>query len=222
MNEKTKRICVAGLGQFGLHLARILATDCEVLALDARQNVVNAVADDVQRALVLDLRDYNSLASVVNADFDEAIVCLGKSMEASILCTLHLRKIGVRVVRSKAVSDDHAAILKAVGASEVIFPEREIASRIAAQIVNPNLLDFVPVGGDYRVIELMPPESFCKKTLRELDVRNTYGIFVIAIKELIPPRFVLLPRPDFTIKATDILVVIGKNEDLAKLERQES
>lgn len=217
MSKKRKHVCVVGLGRFGTALASALAETCEVLAIDRDEAAVNAISDKVQHALVLDARDPASLGSAVTGDFDEAVVSLGGSMEASILCTLHLKRLGVASIRAKAVNDDHATILEAVGATRVFFPERETARRVAAQIAHPNLLDFVPLEEDYRVMEIAPPELFVGKTLKDLQIRNRFGVFVIAIKEIVPPRFVFLPDPAFTVKPSDILVVIGREKDLSKV-----
>jgi trk system potassium uptake protein TrkA len=211
---RKKHICVIGLGEFGTELAKELSRQCEVLALDRDENRVNVIVDFVQRALILDVRDFAGLSSVVTTDFDEAIVSIGEDLEASILCTLHLRKIGVRSIQAKAKTEDHAAILRSVGATEVIFPERETARRVAAKIINPNLLDFVPLEADYRVMDVAPPDAFYGSSLEELNLRKRFGIFVIAVRELVPPRFVFLPDPSFVIKPSDVLVVIGRERDL--------
>jgi trk system potassium uptake protein TrkA len=145
---------------------------------------------------------------------------MGESLESSILATLHLKKIGVKRIWAKATTEDHAAILRAIGAGEVIFPERETARRLAAQLINPNLLDFIPLEEDYRVMDVAPPDNFCGRTLVELDLRRKFGVFVLAIKELVPTRFVFLPPPDFVIKPSDILVMIGKEADLVRLREQ--
>jgi len=213
MKEK-KHICVIGLGEFGSELAKELSRQCEVLALDRDENRVNAVVDEVQRAVILDVRDFAGLSSVVTPDFDEVIVSIGEDLEASILCTLHLKKIGVRSIQAKAKTEDHAAILRSVGATEVIFPERETARRVAARIINPNLLDFVPLEADYRVMDVAPPDAFYGSSLLELNLRKRFGIFVLAIRELVPQRFVFLPDPGFVIKPSDVLVVIGREKDL--------
>jgi len=181
---------------------------------------VEAILDKVQRALILDVRDYNALSSVVTEDFDEAIVSMGESLESSILAALHLKKIGVKRIWAKATTEDHAAILRAIGASEVVFPERETARRLASQLINPNLLDFIPLHEDYRVMDVAPPDSFYGRTLVELDLRKRYGVFVLAIKELAPMRFVFLPPPEFVIKPSDILVVIGKEQNLIALREK--
>lgn len=219
MKKYRKLICVIGLGQFGSELARELAHRCEVLALDNNEDRVNAITDSVQRAMIVDARDFTGLSSLVRDDFDEAIVSLGESMEASVLCTLHLKKIGLNTIRAKAVSEDHASILRAVGASETIFPERETARRVAAQIVNPNLLDFVPLGEDFEVMDVGVPDAFIGKSLLNLKLRERFGVFVIAVKELIPPKFVFLPGPDFVIKPSDVLVMIGKEADLVRIQQ---
>lgn len=216
---RRKRICVVGLGQFGNALARALAKESDVLALDSNEDRVNQIAEDVQRALIIDARDSQSLRLVVDADFDDAIVSLGESVEASILCTLHLKNIGVASIRAKAVSEDHASILRAVGATETIFPERETALRIAAQIVNPNLLDFIPLAEDFEVMDVAPPDSFHGHTLRDLNIRDRFGVFAIAVKELVPERFVFLPGPNFVIKPSDVLVLIGRHPDLGRLQQ---
>lgn len=221
MKGDKKLICVIGLGQFGGELATELAKHCEVLALDIREDLVNGIADHVQRAMILDVRDFASLKSLVNSDFDEAVVSTGESLEASILCTLHLKRIGLKTIRVKATSKDHAEVLKAVGATETIFPERETARRIAAQIVNPNLLDFIPLAEDFEVMDVAPPDWFHGCTLKDLSVRDRFGVFVIAVKEIVPERFVFLPGPDFVVKPSDILVMIGREADLQRL-RQDS
>jgi len=214
-----KHIVVIGLGEFGRELAQQLAKECEILALD-REEALVATLDKVQRALIVDVRDFHSLSSVVTSEFDEAIVSMGKSLESSILATLHLKKIGVKRIWAKATTEDHAAILKSVGASEIIFPERETARRLAAQLINPTLLDFVPLEEDYRVMDVAPPDSFYGHTLIDLDLRRRFGVFVLAIKELVPTRFVFMPLPDFVIKPSDIMVMIGKEQDLVSLREK--
>jgi trk/ktr system potassium uptake protein len=219
MKAKKKYICVVGLGQFGGELARNLAEHCEVLAVDSDETKVNKITDLVQRALILDARDYDSLSSVVTSDFDEAVISLGEeNTEASILCTLHMKKIGVPEIRVKASNDDHATILRAVGATETIFPERDTAHRLASMINNPNLLDLIPLEEDYMIMDVAPPDQFIGKNLLQLKLRKKYNTFVIAIKEIIPPNFIFLPGPDFVIKPSDILVTIGRETDLYRFK----
>lgn len=217
MSRDIKRVCVIGLGQFGRELAINFAQHAEVLAIDVNQTLVNQIADDVHRSYTLDACDYAGLASVVNKDFDEAIVSMGSNMEASILAVLHLKKIGVQRVHAKAKSKDHAQILEAVGADSVIFPERDTARRLVRQVLNPNLLDFVPISEDYSVMQIAPPEQFWGKSLKDLDLRKRFGIFIIAIKEMVPERTHFLPGPDSVVRDDMILIVIGRPDALQSM-----
>lgn len=209
-----QRICVIGLGQFGRHLAIELAKSCEVLAIDRNQQVVNEISEKVQRAYCLDSRDFASLSTVVSEDFDDAVVGMSENMEASILTVLHLRRLKLPSIHAKAASRDHAEILKAIGASSIIFPERETASRLATQLIHRNLLDFVPLSDEFMVMQVQPPQWAIGKTLIELDLRRRFDVFVVAVKEHAPERTVFLPGGDFRIKDTDGLLVIGKQESM--------
>lgn len=213
-----KQIGVIGLGQFGAHLA-VCLTDrgCQVVAIDRSETNVALVRDKVDRAIILDARDYAALSSVVTPELDEVVVSLGESMEASILCTLHLRKIGIPMIRAKAVSEDHAAILRSVGANEVIYPERETAERVAAQIANPNLLDFIPLAPEYQVVEIVAPPQFAGKSLVELDLRRRFNVFVIAVRRGVQQTFVFMPDPGFVFGPDDVLVAIGQRQDIDRL-----
>lgn len=218
MRSNGRQVCVVGLGHFGASLARALAKHCEVLALDQEVARVDAIADDVQRALSLDARNFTALSAVVSSDFDEAVVSIGESLEASILCTLHLKRIGVPVIRAKANSADHAEILQSVGAAHIIFPEQEAAERLALHMMNPNLLDFIPLGNDYRVMEVAAPTAFQGSSLVSLRLRQRFGLFVIAIKRHAGADFILLPGPEETIEAGDVLVTIGRESDIMKMQ----
>jgi trk system potassium uptake protein TrkA len=221
MKKQRKRIVVIGLGQFGRSIARKLAETCEVVVIDMNQAIINDLADHVELALRLDARDLASLASVVNREFDEAVVSIGEIFEASILCVLHLKKIGVPIIHAKALNEDHGKILQAVGATNVIFPEQDSALRLARQIDNPNLLDFVELSDDTSVMEVAPPDSFCGKTLLELDLRRKFNVYVIAVKEIIPGRTVVIPGPDFVVKDSDSLVIVGLDSALQQLRNLE-
>lgn len=219
MNTKERRVCIIGLGRFGSSLARLLAKRCEVLALDRDIDLVNAVADDVQRAVCIDARDFTALSAVVSADFDEAVVGIGDSLESSILCTLHLRKIGVPLIRAKANTRDHAEILASMGAKHIVFPEYDAAERLALQMFNPNLLDFIPLAKDYLVMDVAAPRAFVGRSLISLQLRNRFGLFVIAVKKPEGRRFSFLPGPDQVIEDDDVLVLIGREEDIKALQQ---
>ncbi len=212
-----KQIVVIGLGHFGLHLARQLAgMRCDVLAIDRSEARVMQVRDDVQRAMIADVRSEETLRSVITDKVDEVVVCLGESMEPSVLCTLHLGKIGVKHIRAKAANDDHAAILKAVGAHEVIFPERETAERTARRIAHPHLLDYFPFAEEYRIAEIATPASLVGRTLMKSELRSVYHLFVLAIKKAPTGEYRFMPEAGDMLHNGDVLIVLGREVDLAR------
>jgi trk system potassium uptake protein TrkA len=208
---------VIGLGAFGSHVARVLGESGEdVMAVDSDAAAVARMRDVVSRAVQADVSDPDVLARLCVEGVDVAVVSIGEHLEASILATLALKEQGVREVYAKAKNPMHGKILEAVGATETIYPERDMAIRLAQRLAAPNLLEHVPVAEGYSIQEVASPE-FVGKTLRQLDLRNRYRIQVMAVKELVPERFHLVPDPDFVIKDSDALIVMGKNEDLENL-----
>lgn len=222
MTTKRKRICIIGLGKFGSCLAKILTKSCDVLAIDSNIHLVNSISSEVQRALCLDARDFESLSTIISPDFDEAIVSIGESLEASILCTLHLKQLKVPIIRVKAENADHAAILHAIGATQIIFPEAQAAERLAAQIEHPNLVDYLPLEKEYQVVSISAPESFLGHSLIELQLRKRFGIFVIAIKKEIGNEFLFLPDPNKVIEKGDTLLLLGKTSEILTFEKETS
>lgn len=213
-----RQVCVIGLGQFGMHLARTLVRlDCEVLAIDENEERVDQVRDAVHRALVGDARNYQMLSSVISDTIDEVVVALGeRDIAPSILCTLNIKKIGVSQVLATARDDDHAQILKAVGAKEIIFPERDTAERTARRIANPNLHDMFALDAEYRIMEITAPADTVGKSLMELDLRSKHGLLVLGIRPSGATEFNYLPEAGSRVKAEDILMVMGREMDLAQ------
>lgn len=217
-----KQIAVIGLGQFGSYLATALAKlKCDVLAIDLNEDAVSAVRDQVQQAIITDVRNEQALQSVITDEIDEVIICFSENMEASILCTLHLANLGVKRIRAKAANSDHATILKSVGATEVIFPEQETAKRMAQQIVNPDLLDYLPLSEDYQVVEINVPKSFVNRTLADLGLRQKYRVLVIAIKDTADQGIRFMPAADTALKADNTMVIMGQSSDLDKLKDED-
>jgi trk system potassium uptake protein TrkA len=213
-----KQVTVIGLGQFGSHIAKQLASlHCEVLAIDSNERHVAALRDHVHQAVICDARDFEALKSVVSKSCDEAIVSLGESMEPSILCTLHLHQIGVKKIRCKAVTEDHATILKSVGAHEVIFPERETAERAARRVAYPSLIDYFPFEEDHRIMEIKVPQSLDGMKLAQTGLRGDYHLLVLAMRNAETGKFSFVPHANDVLRAGDILIVLGEEVNLARM-----
>lgn len=212
-----RQVAVIGLGQFGTNLARTLTEmHCEVMAIDSSEARAADLRDDVHRVVIGDARDMEVLQSVITSAMDEAVVSLGESMEASILCTLHLSQIGVKRIRTKAINEDHALILKAVGAHDLIFPEKETAERTARRIAYPTMLDYFPFAEDYRIMEILLPKTLVGKSLGESQLRGSFNLLVLATKSASTGQFKFMPGADDELSEDDILVVLGQEVDLAR------
>ena len=212
------KFAVIGLGSFGSYVAiTLFEKGHEVLAVDSDKERIIELKSLVSHAVSMDAADKENLLALGINDMDVVIVSLGPSMESSILTVLYLHEIHVKRIVAKALTEDHAKILEAVGATEVIYPEKDMAIRTALKLSNPNLLEYLPLISGFGIQEIAPPERYIGKTLRELDLRNKLRIQVIAVKGLVPEKTTLIPPADFVIKDSDILVLMGEDEQLAKI-----
>jgi trk system potassium uptake protein TrkA len=214
-----KRVVVVGLGIFGYNIAKdLFENGFEVIAIDKNKEVINRIRDFSTKAILADATDRELLEMIgIQAD-DTVIVSFGEDLAASTLLTLHLKEMHVKNIIVKAPNEDHKRILEKVGASEVIIPEKEMASKVAKGIISPNVLDFLPVSEDFTICEVAPPASFLGKTIADLRLRGKYHIEVIAIRDVLSDKVQLVPRADFVIKDSDILIVIGKEQDIQKIQ----
>lgn len=215
-----KNFAVIGLGNFGHFTARFLAgRGLGVLAVDVNEGQIERIKPFVEKAVIADAANREVLERIGVQDMDAAIVSVGERVDTSVLITLYLKELEVPQIIAKAISEDHGKILHIVGATDVVFPERDMALKIAETLANPNILDTLSLGPDYSIVQLVPPPRFLHKTLRDLDIRNRYNVQVIAIKEYVPENIVAVPPADYVIKDSDVLLVIGRQEDIEKLQK---
>jgi trk system potassium uptake protein len=214
-----KRVVVIGLGIFGSQLARQLYENgLEVIAVDKNREVVQKIKDRSTKAVLADASDKEVLESIGIEEDDIVVISFGEDLSASTLLTLHLKELKVKTVIVKVPNEDHKRILLRVGASEAIIPEREMANKVARSIISPNFLEYLPIADDYTIVELAPPTAFIGKSLSELDLRKRFQLQVIAIRDVLTDSLQLVPRASFIIKDSDVLVVIGKEEDILKIK----
>lgn len=212
------KFAVIGLGSFGWNVAKTLyQEEEEVLAIDKDKEKINAVKSFVTHAVLMDSADKESLEAMDMGEMDVVIVSLGPEMEASILTVLYLRDLKPKRIVAKALNEDHGKILEAVGADEVIYPEKDMAIRTAQRLSHPNVLECLPLLSGVTIQEIAPPDKFVGKSLAELDLRKKYGIQVLAVKEIIPDRTIYVPTADFVIKDSDILIIMGEDRNLKKI-----
>lgn len=212
------RFAVIGLGSFGSYLAKTLyEKGHEVLVIDKDKDKVEEAKDFSSQAVWMDSADKESLKALGVQDLDVVVVSLGPEMEPSILTVLYLHELGVNRILAKALSPDHGKILEAIGATEVIYPERDMAVRLAQRLSSRNVLEYLPLAENISIQEIVPPEAFIGKKLRDLDLTNRYRVQVIAVRQLVPDRLIFIPGADFVVKDSDVLVVMGEEENIADL-----
>ncbi|MEA3421507.1 MAG: TrkA family potassium uptake protein [Acidobacteriota bacterium] len=212
------KFAVIGLGSFGSNVAKTLGEKGqEVLAVDRDKQKVEEVKAFVSNAVSMDSADKENLQALDLQEMDVVVVSLGPEMESSIITVLYLHEIGAKRIVAKALTEDHVKILEAVGATEVIYPEKDMAIKTALRLRNPNVLEYLPLISGFGIQEIAPPEKFIGKSLKDLDLRNKYGIQVIAVKGLIPEETTFIPKANFVIKDSDILVIMGEEKQLAKI-----
>ena len=211
-------VLVIGLGRFGSAAAReLMLLGHEVLAIDDSEEKVNEIAPDVTHAIELDASDEGALRDVGAGEFDHAIVAISSNTEASIFATMALKNLGVGNVVAKAATTLHGRILERVGASRVVYPEREAGARIAHEFSIPHVIDYLDVAPRFGIVKVKPPAPFVGKTLRELDIPTTLGLTPIALRR--GSSVTVNPHRDERVQADDELILIGLDEKLELLER---
>lgn len=207
---------VIGLGKFGSAVAlELMASGCEVLAIDIHEENVQHIADRVTDAVVADARDDAVLRSLGIRNYDCAIVSIGDDVAASILITLMLKELGVAQVACKAGDEVHKKALLKVGADRVVIPEKEMAGRFAQSLARPNVVDYIEISDQFAIIELAIPKPWVGKSLKELNVRAKYGVSVMAFRR--DGQMELSLNPDEKMRNGEILVILGHEDRLAKL-----
>jgi trk system potassium uptake protein TrkA len=214
-----RRVVVIGLGIFGFNIAKDLYENgFEVIAIDKNKEVIQKIRDFSTKAVIADGIDKEVMESIGIQEDDIVIISFGEDLAASTLITLHLKEMKVKHIIVKAPNEDHKHVLEKVGATEVIIPEKAMADKVAKSLISPNVLDYIPLSEDYTISEIVPPASFMGKTIGEIHLRSRYHIEVIAVREMLPERITMVPRAEFVIKDSDILVVIGKEQDIQKIK----
>ncbi len=216
-----KRFCVIGLGNFGFHVAKTLYQQGhEVIAIDLDREKVQRVKNHASYAMVGDASNREFLKNQGIGEMDAVIISTGQRSHLSTIIVLHLREMSVKRILVKAVDEDHGRILEKVGATDIIFPEKDMAIKTARGLSSSNILEFIPVAEDYSITEVAPPQHFIGRNLISLDLRRKFHVTVIGIKDVLTGEFITLPSPTHIIKDSDVLVLIGKAEDVEKACRE--
>lgn len=221
MNMKKKKdssiFGIIGLGRFGTALAITLAeAGKEVIVIDQNEEKVKAMRQYTEYAFVCDNISKEALSEVGIQNCDTVVVCIGSKIDTSILTTLNVVSLGVPRVISKATSQDQGAVLEKIGA-EVVYPERDMATRLGKRLISGNFLDFIFLDNDIEIQQVPVSDSLVGKTIREINIRKKYSLNIIAIEH--QQDTIIEFAPDYEFLEEDIIVVIGKLQNIRKFER---
>ena len=217
-NKQKRQFIVIGLGRFGQAIAQTLCQDGEeVLGVDRRMDLVEDMKDVLTRAVQLDAMDRDALAALGVQDFDTAFVTMGSDIRASGTIVLLLKELGAKKIVAKAHDEFHGRMLEKLGADQVLFPERDMGRRIAHNMVSGNIIDYLELSPDYSMVEIRPKSDWIGRSLKQLALRSSMGINIVAIRN--GEALNAVPGPDDVIREGGVLLIIAREETLRIMDR---
>ena len=214
-----KQFAVFGLGSFGWSVALTLESlGCDVLVVDKSYEKIQEIADQVSYAMRADVADPEAMQALGGRNLDGAVVAISESLEASIMATMLSKEMGIPYVLAKAQDNLQGTILQKVGADSVVYPEREMGSRVAKNLVSNTFSDWIELSSEYSMAESKVPEKWVGRSLSELKVREKYGINVVGIiqNEQVNVTF----DPHAPLPEDGILIIIGATSVLERFHME--
>ena len=214
---KTEKLSygIVGLGRFGSALATELAkADADLLVIDHDEEKVRALRELTDNAIVVHSLDKKTLAETGIQNCDVAVVCIGEHIEPSILTTLNLVDLGVKKVIAKATSAEHGEILRRLGA-EVVYPERDMAIRLAMRLENTQVLDFIQLSEKIDITKFAVPDKMVGRSVAAMDLRGRFGLNIIAIVN--GGDVIENVSPDYLFRTGDCIFVSGSEDNVNRL-----
>ena len=209
-----KSILIIGMGRFGQHLCRNLAAlDNEIMIVDQEEERLEDMLPLVVSAKIGDCTNETVLRSLGVANFDLCFVCIGTNFQSSLEITSMVKELGAQYVVSKANRDIHAKFLLKNGADEVIYPDRDIAEKLAVRYSAIHVFDYIELTDEFSIYEIPPLSEWVGRSLKELMLRNVYHISILAIKRP-DGRMNMMPGAEYAIRGDDHLMVIGTKGDI--------
>jgi len=192
-----------------------------VVAIDQDQEKIQRVREFCSYALLGDAANKEFLEGQGIGEMSAVVVSTGERSHLSTLITLYLHQLKVPRILVKAQNEDHGKILEKIGATDIIFPEKDMAIKTALGLSTPNILEYIPLAEEFSITEAAPPGHFIGKSLIELDLRRKFSVNIIAIKDVLTDEFSVVPPPTHVIKDSDLLIMIGRSRDVERACRKE-
>jgi trk system potassium uptake protein TrkA len=217
---KHKQYAVIGLGRFGTSVATTLNDlGYQVLGIDSDEERIKNCYQTLPQVVQADATKKENLIRLGIQSFDVVIVGIGQNQQASVVATILLKELGVPHVVAKAQNEYHGKLLEKFGADSVVYPERDIGSRIAHNLMVDNVLDYIELSAKLRIVELSTPQKLVGLSLEEADMRTRYSANIVAIKR--GDTLISAPIPAERIVSGDVLIIIGDIIGMSRLEQME-
>lgn len=208
-----KSVLLIGLGRFGRHMAaKLIEEGNEVLAIDSDEGRVNDAIDMVTDAQIGDATNEHFVESLGVGNFDLCVVAIGDNFQSSLETTALLKDMGARFVLARANRDVHAKFLLRNGADRIVYPEKEMAQRLAVKYGNDNIFDYIELTDEYAIYEIPAPESWIGSSIIEKDIRKKYNISILATKS--QGKMNPLPHADYVFNHNETLIIMGHYRDV--------
>ncbi len=217
-----KQYALIGVSSFGKRiLEELILMDCEIILIDKDPEIIEYFKNSVTAAYIADVINEEIVTRLIPGDIDAVVIDLGDKIEASILVTKYLSKLGVSNIIVKAETDQHGEILSIIGANHVIFPNLEAAKRVTPLLVSDLLFDYLPISGGLVIAETGVPENLVGHTLTEIEIRKTLGINVIAFRRVGQGDYQFF-KPEYRLNADDVLLIVGQDDDVSSFTGKDS
>jgi trk system potassium uptake protein len=214
-----KSFLVVGAGRFGKSVARTLSVEGhDVMVVDKDEALIQQISSEVTDAVSADITSESCIKALGVRDFDAVVLAIGFDVQASIMAAILLIEKEAKYIVAKAQTDLHGKVLDKIGVNRVIYPERDMGHKIARSLIAPTIIDMIELSADYSVVEVKAPAEMVGKTLLELNLRARYGISVIALRRNNGGATNISPLAEDVVETDDIIVAIGENKSLQKLE----
>lgn len=214
-----KSILIIGLGRFGTHLCMDLSRlDNEIMIVDQNEAKLEDLLPYVVSAKIGDCTNEKVLKSLGIGNFDLCFVCIGSNFQSSLEITSLLKDLGAKYVVSKANRDIHAKFLLKNGADEVIYPDRDIAEKVAVRFSANQVFDYMELGNGYSIYEIAPLPEWIGHSIKDVNVRASYNANIVGVKA--DGSMKLMPGPDYIFQKSEHLMVLGHQDDIEKIVRK--
>lgn len=214
-----KSVLIIGMGRMGRHLAKKMEQlGNEVMVVDSNAELMESLSDSFTDSAVCDCTNEAVIRSLGVDNFDICFVTIGEDFQASLVVTSLLKKHGARMIVAKTNQDIQADLLRAIGANEIVYPEVEIAEKLAVRYNADNIFDYIPLTANESIYEVPVPQQWVGRTPAELDIRRKYSINIIAVKNSADVNASV--GGDYRFRADDHIIVLGKSDDVFRLSKK--